>query len=64
MSQSKRSDLLTQSEARAEARRISEEEGSITIATPVPYDSWGGEEDGWTVTTLLKKGGWPNVSAR
>lgn len=44
-------DLLTQAEARAEAKRLSAE-GVPHIAVPVPAGSWGGTERGWTVVVL------------
>lgn len=48
--------LLTQTEARAEARRLNEAgdhpEGMVNIAQPVPAQSWGGQERGWTVALI------------
>lgn len=46
-------DLLSQTDARREARRLNDEgkvpEGLIAIAGAVPLNSWGGQERGWTV---------------
>jgi hypothetical protein len=42
-------DLMTQSEARAEAKRL-HAGGIPAIAHAVPVASWGGHEKGWTVT--------------
>lgn len=45
--------LMTQSEARGEAKRLNKEEappyGTAWIAVAVPESSWGGQEKGWTV---------------
>lgn len=50
----KSDDLLTQTEARAEAKRLNAErcapEGLAYIAHTVPRSSWGGHEKGWTVS--------------
>jgi len=42
-------ELMTQTEARQEAKRLYEESGIMAIAGPVPLNSWGGQEKGWTV---------------
>lgn len=47
--------LLTQSEARDEAKRLNQEwtpEGMVNIAHPVPFSSWGGHEKGWSVSLV------------
>lgn len=48
--------LLTQTEARAEARKLNEAgdhpEGLVNIAQTVPAQAWGGEERGWTVSLV------------
>lgn len=48
--------LLTQSEARKMARDYNEDgnypNGMANIATAVPAGSWGGHEDGWTVSLI------------
>lgn len=41
--------LMTQTEARKEAKRLYEEDGIMAVAGPVPLNSWGGQEKGWTV---------------
>lgn len=41
-------ELMTQSEAREEAKRL-QAEGIMAIAGTVPLNSWGGQEKGWTV---------------
>lgn len=42
------SGLMTQTEARQEAKRL-QDKGIFAIAGAVPLNSWGGHEDGWTV---------------
>lgn len=45
--------LLTQTEARRKARELNDAgtpDGLVAIAVPVPFGSWGGREDGWTVS--------------
>lgn len=50
------SDLITQSEARQLARRLNEAsdhpEGMVNIAHAVPIGSWGGHEQGWSVSLV------------
>lgn len=41
-------DLMTQTEARAEADRL-RKEGVAAVAGVVPLGAWGGHEQGWTV---------------
>lgn len=48
--------LLTQTEARAEARRLNSDYQPgmpVAIAVPVPFNSWGGQERGWAVAYTL-----------
>lgn len=40
--------LMTQTEARREARALGER-GIPAVATTVPANCWGGNEKGWTV---------------
>jgi len=46
-------DLMSQTDARREARRLNESgevpDGLIAVATTYPAGSWGGQEQGWTV---------------
>lgn len=45
--------LTTQTEARRKARELNDggtPDGLVAIAVPVPFGSWGGREDGWTVS--------------
>lgn len=47
--------LLSQTEARQEARKLNETplaSGLVHVAAPFPFGSWGGEEKGWTVITV------------
>lgn len=53
-------DLLTQTEARKRARDLNEEgdhpNGMVNVAHPVPVGSWGGHEEGWTVSLVAAPG--------
>ncbi len=50
------SDLLTQSEARKLAREKNEAgdypNGMVNVAHAVPVGSWGGQEQGWSVSLV------------
>lgn len=58
---SKREDLITQTEARKLAKTLNEDKhlipGLVAIASPYPYSSWGGHEEGWTVLYVPRKVG-------
>lgn len=48
--------LITQSEARAEAKRLNVDRkpgDPIAIAVAYPKSSWGGREEGWTVNYVM-----------
>lgn len=51
--------LISQSEARREAKRLNDSgevpEDLIAVALPVPFSSWGGREKGWTVAYFHKE---------
>jgi hypothetical protein len=51
-------DLMTQAQARAEARRLNEDglvpAELVAVAVPWPTTSWGGHEEGWTVCYVAK----------
>lgn len=47
--------LMTQSEARKRAKELNGEWlplGMANVAHPVPLNSWGGHEKGWTVSLV------------
>jgi hypothetical protein len=48
-------DLLTQSAAREQARKLNEgwnPPGMVNVAHAVPIGSWGGHEKGWSVSLV------------
>jgi hypothetical protein len=49
--------LHTQSEARAEAKRLNTDPlpGLIAVAGRYPLNSWGGAEQGWTVYYVVNR---------
>jgi hypothetical protein len=49
--------LISQSAARQQARELNEAgdypAGMVNIAHPVPVNSWGGQEKGWSVSLVM-----------
>lgn len=52
-------ELLTQADARTEAKRLNDEhlvpDDLVAVAARYPLGAWGGQEQGWTVTYVPKE---------